>query len=74
MQTQLTAFSQAEALGEVKKPRQDMAFLMIAPSTNTGGDKVFSLVVVWAHPCQDHLSTLAVAAQKLMLLAEDGPV
>ena len=69
MQTQLTALSQAGAWGEVEKPRWNMAFLIIAPSTNAGGDQVFSLAVVWAHPCHGHLSILVKAAQKLMLLA-----
>ena len=36
-------------------------------------DQVFGLAVVWIHPCQGHLSTLAKAACKLMLLADDGP-
>ena len=71
--TQLTALSQVGAWGEVKKPRWDMAFLMIVPSTNARGDQVFSLPAVWAHPCQGHLSTLAEAAQSLMLLANDSP-
>ena len=43
MQTQLTTLSQAGAWGEIEKPQQDMAFLMIVPSTNAGGDQVFSL-------------------------------
>ena len=38
MQTQLSALSQAGAWGKAMKPRWDMAFLMIAPSTNGGGD------------------------------------
>ena len=73
MQTQLTTLSQAGACGEVEKPRQDMAFLMIVPNTNTRDDQAFGLAVVWAHPNQGHLSTLMEAAQKLMLLADDGP-
>ena len=73
MQTWLTALSQAGVWGEVEKARWDIAFLMIAPSTNAGGVQVFSLVVVWAHPHQGHLSTLVEAAKKLMLLADDGP-
>ena len=73
MQTQLTALSQAAAWGEVERPRQDVAFLMIVPSTNAGGDQVLSLAAVWVHPCQGHLSTLVEAAKKLMLLADDGP-
>ena len=73
MQTQLATLSQTGALGEVEKPKQDMAFLMIVPSTDAGGDQVFSLAAVWVHPCYGHISTLKEAAQKLMLLADNGP-
>ena len=73
MQTQWTALSQAGPWGEVEKPRWDMAFLMIAPSTNDGGDQFLSLAVVWVHPHQGHLPTLAEAAQKLMPLVDNGP-
>ena len=62
-----------EPWGEAKKPRWDMAFLMIAPSTNTGGNQLFGLVAVWVHPHQGHLTTLVEAAQKLMILVDDGP-
>ena len=65
--------SQAGAWDEVKKPRWDMAFLMIVPSTNAGGDKVFGLAVVWAHPQQGHTSTNVEAAHKMMLLVDNGP-
>ena len=50
-----------------------MAFLMIVSGTNARGDQVFSLAVVLAHPHQGHLSTLAEAAHKLMLLVDNGP-
>ena len=33
---QLTAHSQMGAWGETEKPQHDMAFMLIAPSTNTG--------------------------------------
>ena len=66
MQTQLTTLSQVGAWGEVGYGLPD-------DSTNAGGDQVFSLAVVWVHPYQGHLSTLVEAAQKLMLLADDGP-
>ena len=46
MQTQLTTLSQAGAWGEVEKPQWDMAFLIIAPSNNLGGDQVFSLATM----------------------------
>ena len=64
---------QMGAWGEVEKPRQDMVFLMIVPSTNARGDQVFSLAVVWAHPHQGCLFTVVEAAWKLMLLVDDSP-
>ena len=73
MQTQLATLSQAGAWAEVEKPQWDMAFLMIVPSTNARGDQVFGLATMWVHPHQGCLSTLVEAAQKLMLLVDDGP-
>ena len=46
MQTQLTALSQAGACGEVEKPQWDMAFLIIVPNIDAGGDQVFGLAAV----------------------------
>ena len=50
-----------------------MAFILIAPSLAIGCEWVFGLRAVWTHPHQAHLSTLEEVAQKLMLLADDGP-
>ena len=72
-QSQLSALSQTGAWGEVKKCRWDMAFLMIAPSANTGGNPFFGLAAVWAHPHQGCQTTLVEATQKLLLLADDSP-
>ena len=73
MQTQLTILSQAGAWEEVEKPWWDMTFLMTLLSYNTRSDQVFGLATMWAHPHQDYLSTLVEAAEKLMLLMDDGP-
>ena len=67
---QLTALSWTGAWGEVEKPWWDMVLLMIAPSTNAGGDQVFGLATMWVHPHQGCLPTLVEAAQKLMLLPD----
>ena len=45
---------------------------MIVPSTNIGGEQIFGLAVVWAHPHQSCLTTLAEVAHKLALLINDG--
>ena len=70
--TKLTNLSQVGAWGDVKKPYQDIAFLMIVPSANIGGEQIFGLAVVWAHPHEGHLTTLVEAACKLVLLMDDG--
>ena len=49
-----------------------MAFLLIAPSLAIGCEWVFRLTAVCMHPCQVCLPTLADAAQKLLLLADEG--
>ena len=53
-----------------RKPRQDMAFLVIAPSITVRCERVFSLTAVWAHPCQAHFLTLPEVAHKFVLLAD----
>ena len=66
--TQLTNLFQAGAWGDIEKPWHDIAFLMIVPSTNIGGEQIFGLAVVWAHPCKGCLTTLEEAACRLALL------
>ena len=62
MQRQLTALSQAGALGDMEKPSQDMAFILVAPSLAMGCEQVFGLTAVWTHPCQVHIPTLVEVA------------
>ena len=64
--------SQTGAWGDVKKPQHNIAFLMMAPSNNIEGKQISGLAVVWAHPCQGCLTTLAEAACKLALLIDDS--
>ena len=72
LQAQLTAISKAGAWGNVDKPQQDRAFLLVAPSLAVGCEWVFGLAAVWAYSCQAHLHTLGEAAHKLILLADKG--
>ena len=60
-------------MGDVEKPWHDIAFLMIAPSTNIGRKQIFGLTAVWAYPHQGHLTTLVEVAHKLTLLINNGP-
>ena len=61
-----------EGLGDVEKPQQDMAFVLIAPGLAIGCEQIFGLAAVWMYPHEVHLPTLAEAALKLMLLASEG--
>ena len=73
MQTQLTLLSHDGAWGDVEKPQQDMAFILIVPSPAIGCEWVFGLTAMWAHPNQAHLPNLEDATPKLMLLTNEGP-
>ena len=46
MWAQLNALSLTGAWGDVEKPWQDMAFLLIALSLMAGGERVFGLTTV----------------------------
>ena len=49
-QGQLTALSWVGAWGDMEKPCQDMAFLLIAPILAIRSKLVFGLTAVWMHP------------------------
>ena len=68
MQAQLNTLSQAGAWGNMGKPQQDMAFLLIAPSITTGYKRVLAL---WQY---GHIPTkpLEVAVCKLALLVDES--
>ena len=71
MQGQLTTLSQVGAWGDVEKPCQDMAFLLIMHSLAIRCKQIFGLTAVWMHPCQVCIPTLVEVAQKLLLLADE---
>ena len=71
-QAQLNTFSQVGVWGDVEKPQQDRAFLLIAPSIAMGYERVLGMVVVWVHPCQACSHTLEKAAHKLVLLVNES--
>ena len=72
MQTQLNTLSQVGVWGDVWKPQQDMAFLLIVPSITVGYEMVFGLVVVWLYPCQACYHSLEEAIHKLVLLVDES--
>ena len=60
------------AWGDVEKPHQDMAFLLIVSSLAIGYKWVFGLATMWMYPHQACLPMLADAVRKLLLLADEG--
>ena len=72
MQAQLNTLSMVGVWGDSEKPRQDMAFLLIALSLTVRCKRVFHLTAVWAHPHQACFLTLEGVAHKLVLLADDN--
>ena len=54
----LSAISHAEAWGYPKRPKSDMAYLLLAPDQAVEEERKFGLVAVWTHPCQTHLPSL----------------
>ena len=56
----------------MKKPHQDMVFLLIAPCLAVRCEWVFRLTTVWMHPGQVCHPTLADVVQKLLILADKG--
>ena len=71
-QTQLTALSQAVDWGNTEKYRNDMAFLLMAPSLAIGCERIFTLMAMWVHPHQTCLVSLVEVAQCLLSLANEG--
>ena len=59
-------------VGDMGKPWWDMVFLLIVPSIAARHERVFGLVVVWAHSSQACYHTLEVAAHKLALLVDES--
>ena len=68
----LSAISCAEAWGDPKRPKSDMAYLLLAPNQAVEEERRFGLAAVWIHPCQAHLPSLDEAARKLTLLINTG--
>ena len=50
-QSCLSAISQAKALGDPKKPKLSMAYLLRVLAQVVEEDRIFWLVAVWVHPC-----------------------
>ena len=71
-QMHLSAISWAKALGDPKKPKLSMAYLLIVLTQAVEEERIFGLLAVWVHPCQALLSSLEEAAKKLTILINTG--
>ena len=58
--------------GGPKRPKSNMAYLLLVPDQVVEEERKFRLVVVWTYPCQAHLPLLDEAARKLALLINTG--
>ena len=54
----LSTISHAEAWGDPKRPKSDMAYLLLATNQAVEEERKFGLVAVWTHPCHAHLPSL----------------
>ena len=68
----LSAISHVEAWGDPKRPKSDMAYLLLAPDQVVEEERKFGLVAVWTHLCQAHLPSLDEVVRKLTLLISTG--
>ena len=68
----LSAISYAKVWEDPKRPKPDMAYLLLAPDKAVEEERRFGLVAVWTHPCQVHLPSLDEVARKLTLLINTG--
>ena len=68
----LSTISHAEAWGDPKRPKSDMAYPLLVPDQAVEEEQRFGLVVVWTHPCQAHLPSLDEVARKPILLIKPG--
>ena len=59
-------------MGDAEKPWWDMVFLLIVLSITTEQERIFSLIAVWAYPCQACYTYLADVVCKLLLLMDSS--
>ena len=68
----LSTISLAKVWRDPKRPKSDMAYLLLAPNMVVEEERRFGLVAVWTHPCQAHLPSLDEVERKLTLLINTG--
>ena len=68
----LSVISCSDVQGDPKRPKSDMAYLLLVPDQAVEEERKFRLVAVWMHPCQAHLPSLDEVARKLALLINTG--
>ena len=68
----ISVISHAEAWGDPKRPKSEMAYLLLAPNQVVEKERRFRLVAVWTHTCQAHLPSVDEVVRKLTLLINPG--
>ena len=71
-QSGLSIISCADVWGDPKKPKSEMAYLLLAPDQSVEEERKFKLVAVWTHSCQACIPSLDEVARKLALLINTG--
>ena len=68
----LSTISHTKVWGDPKRPKSDMAYLLLVPDQVVEEERRFGLVAVWTHPWQARLPSLDEVARKLTLLINTG--
>ena len=59
-------------MGNLKKPKSDMVYLLLMPDQVVEEERKFGLVAMWANPFQVHLPSVDEVAKTLALLITTG--
>ena len=72
-QPELSSLTCLLVWGDPERFCSNVAFLLILPEEGIAGERVYGLAMVWVHPYQVRVSTIADAVRKLTFLASAGP-
>ena len=72
-QLELVALTHLKAWADTKRFCSDVAFLLVLPSEDAVGERVYRLTMVWVHPYQARVSTIDDVGKQLIQLTSTGP-
>ena len=73
IQLELTSLTYLKVWGVAKNFHSKVAFLLVLPEEGATGERMYSLTMVWVHPCQARILTIDSTAKHLTQLASTGP-